>query len=69
MTGMGKGQIYLNGHNIGRYWQIGPQEDYYLPEPWLERENVLMIFEEQARKPEQIALVYDPHPPLVSLPF
>jgi len=69
MGGMGKGQIYLNGHNIGRYWQIGPQEDYYLPEPWLERENVLMVFEEQARTPGQVALVYDPHEPLVSLPF
>jgi len=31
----GNGFIYLNGHCLGRYWQAGPQHDYYLPECWL----------------------------------
>jgi hypothetical protein len=31
----GNGFIYLNGHCLGRYWQVGPQHDYYLPECWL----------------------------------
>jgi hypothetical protein len=31
----GNGYIYLNGHNIGRHWEIGPQREYYLPECWL----------------------------------
>jgi hypothetical protein len=31
----GNGFLYLNGHNIGRYWQAGPQHDFFLPECWL----------------------------------
>jgi len=31
----GNGFIYLNGHALGRYWQVGPQHDFFLPECWL----------------------------------
>ena len=31
----GNGFIYLNGHQLGRYWDVGPQWDFYLPECWL----------------------------------
>jgi hypothetical protein len=31
----GNGFIYVNGHCIGRYWQAGPQHDFYVPECWL----------------------------------
>jgi hypothetical protein len=31
----GNGFIYLNGHPLGRYWQAGPQHDFFLPECWL----------------------------------
>lgn len=31
----GNGYIYLNGHNLGRYWEIGPQREFYLPDCWL----------------------------------
>ncbi|HTS17685.1 MAG TPA: beta-galactosidase [Verrucomicrobiae bacterium] len=31
----GNGFIYLNGHALGRYWDVGPQREYYLPECWL----------------------------------
>ncbi len=31
----GNGFIYLNGKCIGRYWNEGPQTEYYLPECWL----------------------------------
>lgn len=31
----GNGFIYLNGHALGRYWEVGPQRDFYLPECWL----------------------------------
>lgn len=31
----GNGFIYLNGHCLGRYWQAGPQHDFFLPESWL----------------------------------
>jgi hypothetical protein len=35
LEAMGNGFIYLNGHCLGRYWQVGPQHDFYLPECWL----------------------------------
>lgn len=31
----GNGFIYLNGHALGRYWNVGPQWDFYLPDCWL----------------------------------
>jgi hypothetical protein len=31
----GNGFIYLNDHGLGRYWQVGPQHDFYVPECWL----------------------------------
>uniref|UniRef100_A0A9L0SHU5 Beta-galactosidase n=1 Tax=Equus caballus TaxID=9796 RepID=A0A9L0SHU5_HORSE len=31
-----KGVIFINGQNLGRYWNIGPQETFYLPGPWLQ---------------------------------
>ena len=58
-----KGQIYLNGHNVGRFWNIGPQEHYYLPEPWLAKDNELLIFEEQGNIPSGSRLVFRPRGP------
>ncbi|WP_316753056.1 beta-galactosidase [Pedobacter gandavensis] len=31
----GNGYMYINGHNIGRHWEVGPQREFYLPECWL----------------------------------
>ena len=33
----GKGQVYVNGHPIGRYWYIGPQQTLYVPGCWLKK--------------------------------
>jgi len=51
----GKGQIFLNGHNIGRYWGIGPQQHYYLPSCWLGAKNELVIFDETGLAPTKTA--------------
>jgi hypothetical protein len=56
MGALRKGQIWLNGRNIGRFWQAGPQEYYKLPLSWLEDENELLIFVEEGR-PEGVRLV------------
>jgi hypothetical protein len=32
---LGNGLMWLNGHPLGRYWQVGPQREYYLPACWL----------------------------------
>jgi hypothetical protein len=57
LPGMGKGQIWLNGHNAGRYWQIGPQEFYKLPVSWLQAENELLLLDEQGCEPKQVRLL------------
>lgn len=35
LSAAGNGFLYLNGHPIGRYWNVGPQHDFFLPECWL----------------------------------
>jgi hypothetical protein len=35
MDAGGDGFLYLNGHALGRWWEAGPQHDFYLPECWL----------------------------------
>ena len=41
-----RGCIFLNGVNLGRYWQIGPQRTLYVPAPLLKRgENQLIVFD------------------------
>ena len=31
MSHYSKGLVYINGHNLGRYWNIGPQQRLYCP--------------------------------------
>jgi beta-galactosidase len=33
--GWGKGYLWVNGHNAGRYWSIGPQQSLFIPQEWL----------------------------------
>lgn len=48
MSEWGKGLIFVNGHNIGRYWNVGPQQTLYIPGVWLKKgENQIVIFEQQ----------------------
>jgi hypothetical protein len=59
LTGMSKGTLHLNGHHLGRYWQIGPQEDYKVPVSWLQDENELLVFDEEGCAPDRIRLLFD----------
>jgi beta-galactosidase len=33
----GKGLVWLNGHCLGRFWNIGPTQTMYVPGPWLKK--------------------------------
>jgi beta-galactosidase len=47
MTGYKKGVVWVNGHNLGRYWDIGPQKRLYCPASWLKAgENVVIVFDQ-----------------------
>ncbi|MDE3166780.1 MAG: beta-galactosidase [Acidobacteriota bacterium] len=37
MRGWGKGNVWVNGRNLGRYWRIGPQQTLFCPGAWLRR--------------------------------
>ncbi len=42
----GKGQVYVNGHALGRIWAIGPQQTLYVPGCWLKKgRNELIVLD------------------------
>jgi len=42
----GKGVVWVNGHNLGRYWNVGPEQTLYLPAEWLKKgTNEIIVFE------------------------
>lgn len=45
-SGWGKGNVWVNGFNLGRYWSRGPQSTLYVPGPLLRaKENEIVVFE------------------------
>jgi beta-galactosidase len=41
-----KGMVWVNGHHLGRYWEIGPQKRLYCPATWLNKgENTIVVFD------------------------
>lgn len=46
MSAFKKGIVWVNGHNLGRYWEIGPQKRLYCPAPWLKKgSNDIVVFD------------------------
>ena len=42
----GKGQVYVNGHAMGRFWSIGPQQTLYIPGCWLKKgKNEIIVLD------------------------
>ena len=47
MAHWGKGIVFVNGINLGRYWKVGPQQTLYLPGCYLNKgKNDIVIFEQ-----------------------
>lgn len=43
--GWGKGAVWINGHPLGRFWNVGPQQTLYVPAPYLKRAgNEVIVF-------------------------
>ena len=62
MHGFGKGVVVVNGHNLGRYWEIGPQYSLYVPGVWLHKgENHISILDMLGRK-QQYYITATDHP-------
>lgn len=58
LRGWGKGTLWVNGHHLGRFWSIGPQQTLYLPGPWLTRgRNTVVVFD--LERPARASLLCD----------
>ena len=54
-SNLGKGQLWVNGHALGRFWKIGPQKTLYLPGPWLKKgANEVVVFDIDAHSSSTI---------------
>lgn len=53
MSNFQKGVAWVNGHNLGRYWNIGPQKRLYCPASYLRKgTNEMMIFDMLQTEPQ-----------------
>ena len=61
LDGWGKGCVFLNGFNLGRYWEIGPQKRLYIPAPLLKSgKNEIVVFETEGKATGVIELKDEP---------
>jgi len=62
MESFGKGCAFLNGFNLGRFWEIGPQKTLYIPAPLLKKgQNEIIIFETEGKVKDNIILQDTPN--------
>ena len=55
LSNYSKGVVWVNGHNLGRYWDIGPQKRLYCPAFWLKNgDNEIVIFDLHQTEPKTI---------------
>lgn len=61
MTGFGKGVVFVNNINIGRFWEKGPILTLYVPKGYLKKgENEIVVFETEGRYKEHIIFTDKP---------
>lgn len=68
LDGFTKGQVTLNGHEIGRFFiatadgtKVGPQTRYFVPASYLRtgQDNELLVFDEHGGQPGKVRLTFD----------
>ncbi|QUG41975.1 beta-galactosidase [Psychrobacillus sp. INOP01] len=58
LPGWTKGFVVVNGFNIGRYWEKGPQETLFLPGPILRKgQNEILVFELHGTITPEVSLI------------
>jgi len=59
--GWGKGVAFINGFNLGRFWEVGPQRRLYIPGPLLKLGgNEIILFETEGKTRDYITLQSEP---------
>lgn len=63
LEGFSKGNVFINGFNLGRYWNTaGPQKTLYLPGPLLKKgNNEIIVLELEGTSSNSIQLVDKPN--------
>ncbi|MBM7708211.1 glycoside hydrolase family 35 protein [Enterococcus lemanii] len=60
-SGWGKGVVFVNGFNIGRFWENGPAVSLYVPSPLLKAGvNEIVVFETEGRDLQTLSFVDHP---------
>lgn len=57
IRGFTKGYVFVNGRNIGRYWNVGPQKTLYLPGCWLKEKNEIIVLELDGTSKTSISII------------
>ena len=61
MRDLGKGCVFVNGFNVGRYWEIGPYYTLYIPYDLLQKgKNVITVFETEGVEVTSLTFVAEP---------
>ena len=61
MQTWGKGMVWVNGHAMGRFWEIGPQQTLYMPGCWLKvGENEIIVLDLKGPAEAKVAGVEKP---------
>lgn len=61
MEGFGKGCVFINGFNLGRFWEVGPQKALYLPGPLIRKgKNEIVVFETEGKAQLELELMDHP---------
>ena len=61
MEGWKKGNVFLNGFNLGRYWEAGPAKTLYIPAPLLKKgRNTIIVFEQEGSESLTVELIDKP---------
>ncbi len=58
---LGKGEVFVNGEPLGRFWNEGPQGTLYLPAPWLRKgANEIVVFDLEGRPDRTVDFLAQP---------
>lgn len=56
-----KGTVWVNGHHLGRFWNIGPQQTLYCPGCWLRKgRNEILVLDLESTKRAHVVGLTEP---------
>jgi beta-galactosidase len=59
--GWSMGCVWVNGHHLGRFWNVGPQQTLYCPGCWLRSgPNEIIVFDLESTGRQRIAGLDEP---------